>query len=132
MSNFSVISALVKNVLDERKAAGFPETAEAPIYVYENEDGVVVGHAFLKFENIGGDHSVYARKNLYIDDMCVDNKMRKQGISTALFSHIREVAKANKCDSITFNVWALNPEAKKHFEKMGFKTLKTTMEQEIK
>ena len=114
---------------DDRREAGLPEAASNPIYVYENEEGKVVAHAFCIFETIGGNEHIRLRNNLYIDDLCVDNAHRKQGISTELYKYVHDIAKENNCDSITYNVWALNPDAEKHFAKWGFKPLKTTYEQ---
>ncbi|MCQ2530088.1 MAG: GNAT family N-acetyltransferase [Lachnospiraceae bacterium] len=128
------LAQLIQEGLDgceSRKAAGYKETAENPIYVYVDENGMIAGHAFCMFEINEGNHSVYPRKNLYIDDICVDSDHRRQGIGEALYEYVLQVAKENECDSITLNVWELNPGAKAFYEKCGLKPLKTVMEQTL-
>ncbi len=117
---------------EERKKAGFSETATNPIYVYQIEDGTVVAYIICIFETTGArekNNHIRQKRNLYMDDICVDDRYRRQGIARALFKYVFDVAKDNKCDSITCNVWALNPSMTKIIEKIGFKPLKTTFEQ---
>ena len=65
---------------------------------------------------------------LYIDDICVDEKCRGQHIATELYEHVVKFAKESGCYRITLNVWDVNPTARKFYEAMGMKPLKTTME----
>lgn len=99
-----------------------------PIYVYTDKDDVVLGYAFCIYEEIKDSNNMHDMKTLYIDDICVDEKHRGKHIATSLYKHVTAVAKENGCYHITLNVWELNPVARKFYEKMGMKPLKTVME----
>ena len=74
------------------------------------------------------DNSVgFARKELYIDDLCVDEAARGKGVATALFRFVTDTAKAAGADFITLNVWHGNS-ALDFYEKMGMKPRKVFMD----
>ena len=98
-----------------------------PIYVDE-EDGTVVGYAFCIYRITRESEQLHARKVLYIDDLCVDAPYRRKHIGEKLYHYVLDVAKKNGCDSVTLNVWRVNPSAEKFYQKMGMEPLKTTME----
>ena len=79
-----------------------------PIFVAE-DDGVVIGYAFCVITDRKDDNVLTDMKNLYIDDLCVDEK---------------EIG----CYNLTLNVWSCNESAQKFYEKQGLKPQKTTME----
>ena len=100
-----------------------------PVFVYSDEQDLVQGYAFCILEETTGCYNLWDMKSLYIDDICVDEQHRKQGIAKALYEHVIAYAKAQDCYHVTLNVWELNPGAKAFYEKMGMKPLKTVMEQ---
>ena len=98
-----------------------------PIYVADRA-GTVAGYAFcvLKFQP---ENSVMlARQEFYIDDLCVDESCRGEGIATALYRHVCAAAKEKDCDFVTLNVWHGNESAIKFYEKMGLRPRNTMME----
>lgn len=99
-----------------------------PVFVYTDLAGVVQGYAFCKFEETKGVANLHDMLTLYIDDICVDEKCRGQHIATELYEHVVKFAKESGCYRITLNVWDMNPTARKFYEAMGMKPLKTTME----
>ena len=101
-----------------------------PIYVYE-EDGTVMGYAFCIYQITPESEQLHARKTLYIDDLCVDEPYRKKHIGKKLYHYVLDVAKENGCDSVTLNVWRVNPSAEKFYQKMGMEPLKTMMEKQL-
>ncbi|WP_405343767.1 GNAT family N-acetyltransferase [Ruminococcus sp.] len=101
-----------------------------PIFVYE-EDGMVMGYAFCVYQITLESEQLHARKVLYIDDLCVDESYRRKHIGEKLYHHVLDVAKENGCDSVTLNVWRVNPSAEKFYQKMGMEPLKTMMEQQL-
>ena len=64
-----------------------------------------------------------------MDDICVDEAARGQGVGKALYTYVRAFAKEQKCDSVTLNVWACNPTAIRFYEAMGMKPQKIGMEE---
>ena len=101
-----------------------------PIFVYE-EDGTVMGYAFCIYQITLESEQLHARKVLYIDDLCVDESYRRKHIGEKLYHHVLDVAKENGCDSVTLNVWRVNPSAEKFYQRMGMEPLKTMMEQQL-
>ena len=91
------------------------------------EDEHFLGYCFCQWE-ITPDGSVgFARKEMYIDDLCVDDAARGKGVATALFRHVTAVAKAEGAKFITLNVWEGNS-ALRFYEKMGMKPRKVFMD----
>ena len=76
--------------------------------------------------------NMYPVKIFHLDDLCVDEKYRRQGIGEALYNKVVEVAKENDCHEITLNAWPGNEAALKFYEKMGLKTRSIILEQIIK
>ena len=91
------------------------------------EDGAFLGYCFCQWK-VFRDSSVSTdRRELYIDDLCVDETARGQGVATALFRYVTETAKAEGTNFITLNVWHGNS-ALHSCEKMGMTPRKSTME----
>ena len=101
-----------------------------PIFVYE-EDGMVMGYAFCIYQITLESEQLHERKVLYIDDLCVDESYRRKHIGKKLYEHVLAVARENGCDSVTLNVWRVNPSAEQFYQKMGMEPLKTMMEKRL-
>lgn len=101
---------------------------QTPVFTAMNEDGSMAGYCFCMVE----DHSEYSNlrpiKTLYIDDLCVDEKIRGHHVGQQIFNHVKEYAKANGFYNVTLNVWACNPGAERFYEAMGMEKMKTVME----
>ena len=91
------------------------------------EDGKFLGYCFCQWEHTPAGSVGFARKELYIDDLCVDEAARGKGVATALFRYVTDVAKAEGTDFITLNVWQGNS-ALDFYEKMGMKPRKIFMD----
>lgn len=98
------------------------------IFVAE-DSGDIAGYIFCILEVTENDKSLADRKNLYIDDLCVDPSYQRQGVGTLLLEKARVCAREEKCNSVTLNVWELNEGAMKFYEKAGFKVMKTVLEE---
>ncbi|WP_026652750.1 GNAT family N-acetyltransferase [Butyrivibrio proteoclasticus] len=104
---------------------------KTPVFVYEDEDGKVLGHGFCIHQQKVGDNVLTDIKTLYIDDICVDENARGKGVGKALYEHILDFAKNEKYYNITLNVWNCNPGAMKFYETMGLAPMKVCMEKVI-
>ena len=100
-----------------------------PVFVCEGGDGTVLGHAFCALKQVIGHKLLQDNRTLYVDDICVDEAARGQGVGKALYTYVRAFAKEQKCDSVTLNVWACNPTAMRFYEAMGMKPQKIGMEE---
>ena len=94
---------------------------------YAVEDGRFLGYCFCQWEEYHDSSVMMDRRELYIDDLCVDEAARGLGVATELFRHVTAAAKAEGADFITLNVWQGNS-ALQFYEKMGMTPRKTTLE----
>lgn len=92
------------------------------------EGNLVVGYAFCILQILDGDPILRDRKELYLDDLCVDADFRGHGVSKALWQQVRELAKALGCSAVTLNVWEGNDRARAFYDHCGLKVRKTVME----
>ena len=90
-------------------------------------DGAFLGYCFCQWVEYRDSSVSTNRKELYIDDLCVDEAARGRGVATALFRFVTETARAAGADFITLNVWQGNS-ARHFYEKMGMTPRKTTLE----
>ncbi len=98
-----------------------------PIFVYESE-GEVRAYCFcIRQEPTAA--SMVPIKTLYIDDLCVDEQARGQGIGYHLYEHALAYARTKGYYNVTLNVWACNPSAMRFYEKCGLSVQKVGMEQ---
>ena len=98
-----------------------------PILAAEIE-GKLVGYAFCILQITENDPVLCDRKVLYIDDLCVEETLRGQGIAGALYERVLEYARELGCNAVTLNVWCGNENAMKFSEKCGLKPQKIGME----
>ena len=98
-----------------------------PILAAEIE-GKLVCYAFCILQGTENDPVLCDRKVLYIDDLCVEETLRGQGIAGALYERVLEYARELGCDAVTLNVWCGNENAMKFYEKCGLKPHKIWME----
>jgi len=95
-----------------------------PIYV-AIIDHYVVGYAMCQKRYHS---SLISKRVLHLDDLCVDEKYRHQGIGEALFNYVKEEAKKEDCYEITLNSWPGNEAAQNFYKKMGTKTRSIVLE----
>ena len=88
----------------------------SPVFVCE-KDAKVIGYIFTLLIDHGGSNMLTPIKELYIDDLCVDEDFRGQGAATALY-----------CHNLTLNVWEGNDAALAFYRKMNMATQKTKLE----
>ena len=111
---------------DEAALEALLKDKTRPIFIAE-EEGMAKGYCFCILQVTENDPVLCDRKVLYIDDLCVDEKYRGQGIARALYEHTLDYARSLSCDAVTLNVWYGN-DAQIFYEKCGMKPQKTGME----
>lgn len=97
------------------------------VFVCE-ENGSVLGYVFTVLIDHQGDNMLVPVKELYIDDLCVDEAARGKGVATKLFAYVRQYAREKGCYHITLNVWEGNDSALAFYRKMGMTPQKTKLE----
>ena len=101
-----------------------------PILVGAEEDGVL-GYCFCQIREYRNSTVLTDRKELYIDDLCVDESCRGRHVGKQLYDHTCAWAKSIGCNYITLNVWCGNDSAMAFYEKRGLTPRSITMETEL-
>ena len=92
------------------------------------EGGQVLGYCFCMVQTHKNDPVMTDRRELYIDDLCVEQALRGRGVGTALYARAVAYAKEQNCSSVTLNVWCCNESAMGFYEGLGMKPRKIGME----
>ena len=121
---------LFRNGAQKYDEAGLEEILRdpgSPIFVAV--DGVfVLGYCFCIHKDCMNSTVLTDRKELYIDDLCVDENQRGKHIGKALYEAAVAFARENGCYNLTLNVWSCNASAMKFYEAMGLLPQKVGME----
>ena len=103
------------------------ESSATPIFVAVEGDQVL-GHGFCQYKEYKNDPVIADHGELHINDLCVDENHRGQGIGKAIYHEILRYAKMRGCYNVTLNVWSCNESAMKFYESLGLKPQKVGME----
>lgn len=121
--DFPAILSLIKELADFEKAPDkVTNTVEQMkqekdlfrCFVAETEAGEIVGMALYFFA-----YFTWVGKSLYLDDIFVKDSFRKHKIGTALLGKIFEVARAEKCKRVRWQVLKWNNSAIQMYNKSG-------------
>lgn len=99
-----------------------------PILVKTDENDEVQGYCFCIYQQHVDNSILTDIKTLYIDDLCVDEKLRGKHIGKELYDGAVKMARENDCYNLTLNVWSCNPGALRFYEEMGLVPQKIAME----
>ena len=102
----------------------------SPIFIAEAE-GKVLGYCFCQKQMVEENACLKGRKELYIDDLCVDEGYRGMHVGSRLYRHVQAWAKTQGFDHITLHVWSFNENAKKFYRAMGMENRYICMEQTL-
>ena len=104
--------------------------ADKPIFIYDDE-GFVAGYCFCQIREYADSTVLTDRKELYIDDLCVDENRRGQRIGSLLYDHALAFAKESGCQFLTLNVWCGNDGAMRFYENAGLTPRNIMMENKL-
>lgn len=99
-----------------------------PILVSTDENDEVMGYCFCIFQQYKDNSVLTDIKTLYVDDLCVDESLRRSGIGRELYEAALKLAKESGCYNLTLNVWSCNPSAMRFYEAQGLVPQKVCME----
>lgn len=112
---------------DENALLELLQDPSRPIFIAA-ASGKVLGYAFCICKEVKDNPVLADQRELYIDDLCVDEACRGQAIGTKLYRAVQDYARQEQFDRITLNVWAFNESALRFYEKLGLKPQKIGME----
>ena len=115
---------------DENALAELLSDEKKPIFVAD-DGGFVAGYCFCQIRDYAGSTVQAGRKELYIDDLCVDENRRGQHVGSVLYDHAVAFAKEIGCDFLTLNVWCGNDSAMKFYENAGLTPRHIMMETKL-
>ena len=103
--------------------------AERQLFAAKNDEKVV-GYVLLKVRNY--DRVGHTKRSvLMVDEICVDEKLRNQGIGTEIMIEVRAIAKAFGCTDMQLGVYPQNNEALAFYQKCGFRIRSIDMQMKI-
>ena len=112
---------------DEAALTELLKDEKRPVFVAMDGD-FVAGYCFCVLREYQNSGTVVDHKDLYIDDLCVDENRRGQGIATTLYRHAVSYARELGCKFVSLNVWCGNDNALRFYEKMGMRPRSMKME----
>ena len=102
----------------------------SPIFVLTEGDDLLA-YCFCQRREHRGSTVMTDRKEIYIDDLCVEETCRGRGLAKVLYRYVCAWAKGIGCDFVTLNVWQGNDGAMGFYESLGLTPRSTTMEQAL-
>ncbi|MGT2961037.1 GNAT family N-acetyltransferase [Streptococcus caballi] len=114
------------NKYTQAQLEGLLHNDQRPVFVYEDENGQVLGHMFTIIEETHAPQVPH--KTLFIDDLCVSEAARGQKIGEQLYQFALNYAKESGCYNLTLNVWNDNEGALRFYQRQGLKPQETRME----
>lgn len=93
-------------------------------------DGVTVGYAAVKIRDFDWP-GVVRRKVMYIDEFCVHETYRGQGIGKKMMEDIHALARAFGCTDFQLNVNPANDDAIAFYQKCGFMIQNIAMQSKV-
>ena len=107
------------------------ENDERTLLIAIDEESNIKGVLIYKIKEVKGRVDVKDFKTLWIDELVVDKKCRKNGIGKLLMKKAEEIARIEKCIRLELNCWNFNEDAIKFYEKIGMEKQRIIMEKEI-
>lgn len=98
------------------------------ISVVAEENGGVIGLCIVSIRTKSG---MIDKKIAYMDDLCVDESFRGQGIGKKLFSFASNMAKKKGAKRLDLMVWSFNNKALNFYEELGMKPQRYIFEKEL-
>ena len=99
------------------------------LYVAKLDDAVI-GFAWVRIRTSEG-VGLVPRKVMIINQVCVEEALRNQGIGTQMMEEIRILAKAFGCTDLQLGVYPQNDAAVSFYQKCGFMIRSIDMQRKV-
>lgn len=107
------------------------ENNEKKIIVATDETLKIYGILICKVKELKIHVNLKSSRVLWIEELCVDESRRKNGIGKMLMLEAENIAKKLNCERIELNCWEFNETAIKFYEEIGMETQRRVMEKKI-
>ena len=102
---------------------------QRPIFAAMEADHML-GYCFSQIKNCDGG-ALNPHRELYIDDLCVDETCRGQHVGSLLYEYTCQYARQLGCSHVTLNVWQGNNAAMAFYQSQGMQVRSITMETKL-
>ena len=92
--------------------------------------GIVAGYVLLKIRRYDAPGFV-PRKVMEVEELCVEELCRGQGIGTEMMADVHALAKAFRCTDLQLGVYPQNDDAVGFYQKCGFTIRSITMHRKV-
>ncbi len=92
--------------------------------------GALVGYVLLRIQNFGGPGNV-PHKVMLLEQFCVAEACRGQGIGTAMMEDVWALSRAFGCDTMQLSVYPQNDAAVSFYQKCGFQIRNINMQRKV-
>lgn len=96
--------------------------------VVADADGIICGFAVVHHIYKAENPFMFERDFIDVDEFCVDERFRRQGIATEIITFIKDYTKEKEFKRIELNMWEFNQGALEFYEAVGFNTYRRYME----
>jgi len=93
-------------------------------------DGLIVGYVSLRVREMAGPGLV-SRKIMLVEELCVEEAVRNQGIGSEIMAEVRILAKAFGCTDLQLSVYPQNDAAVAFYQKCGFMIQSISMQRKV-
>ena len=108
----------VTNTIERLENDGFGNQPVYDLFVAESENKII-GMAITYFR-----YSTWKGKNLYIEDLIINEKFRREGIGLKVFEELKKFAKNTSCVGISLQVLDWNKIGINFYKKLNMKFYK--------
>ncbi|MBE97551.1 MAG: GNAT family N-acetyltransferase [Flammeovirgaceae bacterium] len=105
----------VTNSIERLENDGFGNQPVYDLFVAESENKII-GMAITYFR-----YSTWKGKNLYIEDLVINEKFRREGIGLKIFEEVKKFAKNTSCVGISLQVLDWNKIGINFYKKLNMK-----------
>tara|TARA_Y100000768_G_scaffold274847_1_gene210524 strand:+ start:607 stop:1059 length:453 start_codon:yes stop_codon:yes gene_type:complete len=105
----------VTNSIERLENDGFGNQPVYDLFVAESENKII-GMAITYFR-----YSTWKGKNLYIEDLIINEKFRREGIGLKIFEELKKFAKNTSCVGISLQVLDWNKIGINFYKKLNMK-----------
>ncbi len=93
-------------------------------------NGVTVGYVLLKLRDYDFPGHV-RRKVMLVDELCVEESCRSQGIGKQMMADVHALARAFRCTDLQLGVYPQNDAAVSFYQKCGFQIRSIDMQKKV-
>ena len=108
----------------------FQESVKARQLYVGKIGGAVVGYVLVKIRDYAWP-GVVRRRVMVVDEICVEESLRNQGIGKEMMEDVHALAKAFRCTDLQLGVYPQNDGAVAFYQKCGFTIRSIDMQRKV-